>query len=84
MLTFLAIAARKRLVIDAYTDDTIGFMEKNADGKLAITRVELRPQIEFGGPSRPSSEELAVLHHLAHEHCFIANSVRTSITVEAK
>ena len=84
MLTFLALAARKCLVIDHYTDRAVGFLEKNADGKLAITRVVLRPEIEFGGTSRPSSEELAKMHERAHEHCFIANSVHTSITVEAQ
>ncbi len=84
MLTFLAVAARKRLVIDRYTDHAIGIMEKNADGKLSITRVTLRPKIEFGGAATPSAEELDKLHELAHEHCFIANSVRSSITVETQ
>jgi organic hydroperoxide reductase OsmC/OhrA len=54
------------------------------DGKLAITRVVLRPRIEFGATARPSTEEIARLHALAHEHCFIANSVLTAITVEKK
>ena len=83
MLTFLAIAARKRLVVDQYRDTAVGVMEKNDDGKLAIARVVLRPKIAFGAGSEPSPEELAKLHELAHEHCFIANSVRTSIAVEA-
>jgi organic hydroperoxide reductase OsmC/OhrA len=82
MLTFLAIAARKRLVVDDYTDHAVGFMEKNADGRLAITRVVLRPTIAFGGDSRPTIHELAKLHELSHEQCFLANSVRTSIEVE--
>jgi organic hydroperoxide reductase OsmC/OhrA len=83
MLTFLAVAARKRLVIDEYTDQAVGFMEKNAKGKVAITRVALRPRIKFAGASSPSSENVAKLHQLAHEHCFLANSVLTSIDVEA-
>jgi organic hydroperoxide reductase OsmC/OhrA len=83
MLTFLALAARKRFVVDRYSDDAVGFMDKNEEGRLAVTRVTLRPKIEFGGASRPSSEELARLHHQAHEHCFLANSVRTAIAVEA-
>ena len=82
MLTFLALAARKRLVVDEYTDQAVGLMEKNADGKLAITRVTLRPKVKFGGASCPSKEDLAKLHDLAHEHCFIANSVITSIEIE--
>ena len=79
----LALAARKRLVVDAYRDEAVGFMEKNDDGKLAITRVVLRPAIDFGEGSAPSREQLEKLHQQAHEHCFIANSVRTEVTVEA-
>jgi organic hydroperoxide reductase OsmC/OhrA len=81
MLTFLALAARRRLVVNTYRDDAVGVMEKNADGKLAVTRVALRPAVEFEG-APPSAADLEKLHHLAHEHCFIANSVRTEVTVE--
>lgn len=84
MLTFLAIAARKRVVVDRYTDHAVGVLEKNAEGRLAITRVALRPQIEFGGDEPPSSEDLERLHEKAHEHCFIANSVLTSVRVESE
>jgi organic hydroperoxide reductase OsmC/OhrA len=82
MLTFLALAARKRFVVDGYTDEAVGFMEKNDEGKLAITRVVLRPTIAFGGDSAPSPEQLDKLHRQAHEHCFIANSVRAEVVVE--
>jgi organic hydroperoxide reductase OsmC/OhrA len=81
MLTFLAIAARKRLVVDRYEDEAVGHMEKNAEGRLAITRVTLRPSVRFGGQGAPSEEQLAALHHRAHENCFIANSVRSEIEV---
>ena len=81
MLTFLAIASRKRLVVDRYDDAATGFMEKNAEGKLAITRVVLRPKVAFAGAA-PSADELARLHESAHENCFIANSVRSEIVVE--
>jgi organic hydroperoxide reductase OsmC/OhrA len=82
MLTFLAIAARKRLVVDRYDDDAVGTMEKNSDGKLAVTRTVLRPRVVFGGARQPTPEELAKLHHQAHEACFIANSVKTEVVVE--
>jgi organic hydroperoxide reductase OsmC/OhrA len=81
MLTFLAIAARRRFVVESYEDDAVGHMEKNADGKLAITRVELRPRIRFSGEKQPTSEELARLHEVAHHECFIANSVKTEVSV---
>jgi organic hydroperoxide reductase OsmC/OhrA len=83
MLTFLAIAARKRLVVDSYVDSAVGHLEKNADGKLAIARVALRPRIAFADGTQPSAEKLEKLHHIAHEHCFIANSVLTAISIES-
>jgi organic hydroperoxide reductase OsmC/OhrA len=81
MLTFLAIACKQRFVIDSYEDEAVGHLEKNADGKLAITRVELRPKIAWGGDRKPSAEELDKMHHAAHKNCFVANSVRTVVTV---
>jgi organic hydroperoxide reductase OsmC/OhrA len=83
MLTFLAVAARRRLVVDAYQDDAVGTMEKNDEGRLAITRVVLRPRIAFSGAA-PDAAELARLHELAHAGCFIANSVRAEIRVEPR
>lgn len=80
MLTFLALAARKRIVVDRYRDEAVGFMEKNEEGRLAVTRVELRPRIDFEGDP-PTADALARLHEQAHEHCFIANSVRTRVSV---
>jgi organic hydroperoxide reductase OsmC/OhrA len=82
LLTFLALAAKKRLVVDAYDDDAVGFMEKNGNGKLAMTRVILRPRVRFGGSGAPSTNELMTLHEHAHRECFIANSVLTAVTVE--
>jgi len=80
MLTFLAIAARKRLVIDRYQDAAVGFLEKNEAGKLAITRVVLRPEVTFREP--PPERVIERMHHTAHAECFIANSVTTDVRVE--
>ena len=83
MLTFLAGAAKKQFVVDRYSDHAVGFLEKNQKGKLAITRVILRPRIVFGGPTAPTPEQITALHERAHSECFIANSVTTDVTVEA-
>jgi organic hydroperoxide reductase OsmC/OhrA len=80
MLTVLAIAARKRIGVRSYRDSAVGHMEKNEQGRVAITRVELSPRIEFDGEA-PDARTLAAMHHSSHEECFIANSVRTTITV---
>lgn len=80
MLTFLAIASRKRLVVDRYEDPAEGFLEKNAEGRLAVTRVVLRPRVTFAAPV--SADVLADLHTSAHTNCFIAQSVKTDVRVE--
>ena len=81
MLTFLAIASNRRFTVDEYLDDPVGLMEKNEAGRLAITRVTLAPRVTFSGETKPTSDELAQLHHDAHEQCFIANSVRADVRV---
>jgi organic hydroperoxide reductase OsmC/OhrA len=83
MLTFLAVAAKKQFVVDQYSDHSVGVLEKNRKGKLAITRVTLRPRVIFGGPTLPTPEQITALHEQAHNECFVANSVLTDVTVEA-
>src|SRR5205823_7504971 len=82
MLTFLAIACKKKFVLDEYLDEAIGHMEKNAEGKLAITRVVLRQRLKFSGDKQPTASEIEEINHAAHDQCFIANSVNTEIAVE--
>jgi organic hydroperoxide reductase OsmC/OhrA len=81
MLTFLAIAAKKRLVVDSYVDHAVGVMAKNEAGRMAVTRVTLHPEIVFAGEA-PDGAALDRLHHLSHQECFIANSVTTEVVVE--
>jgi organic hydroperoxide reductase OsmC/OhrA len=82
MLTFLDFARRAGFVIESYEDEAEGVMEKNAAGKYWISRVTLRPRIAWGGDKQPTHDDLARLHHVAHEECFIANSVKTDVNVE--
>jgi organic hydroperoxide reductase OsmC/OhrA len=81
MLTFLALAANKGFVVDSYEDAAVGHLEKNAQGKFAVTRVELHPKIAFGGAKQPAGADLEWLHDKAHKECFIANSVTTDVRV---
>lgn len=81
MLSFLAIAAKRKLTVLSYEDDAVGFLEDDG-GTLWVTRVILRPYVAF--ERDPGAETLAEMHHLAHEACFIANSVKTDIRVEPR
>ena len=84
MLSFLAIAAKKRLPVKSYEDDATGFLENDSSqgsgGKLWLTRVILRPRIDCD----IDAATLTQIHHLAHEACFIANSVKTDVKVESR
>ncbi len=82
MLCFLFEAARSGFRVDTYTDSAVGVLEKDALGRLAVTRVTLRPAAVFSGDRLPTHAEVHALHHEAHARCFLANSVRTDIRCE--
>lgn len=81
MLTFLFVAAKAGFAVATYRDDAVGIMAKNAAGKAWVSKVTLSPRITYAGDKLPTAEELAVLHHAAHDGCFIANSVNTEIVI---
>ena len=83
MLWFLHLARDSGLDVAAYRDEARGTMGKDERGRMAMTRIVLRPEIEFAGDA-PGADALARLHHEAHERCFIANSLRTEIVVEGR
>ena len=82
MLSFLWVTQRAGFVVESYVDDAEGEMAEVAPGRLGITRIVLRPDIVFAGRA-PSADELDHLHHEAHLQCFIANSLKSEIVVEA-
>lgn len=79
MLTFLSIAAKQRFVVESYTDRAEGLLSERQDKKSWISKVILHPKVRFSDDKQPSKKRLEKMHHLAHEHCFIANSVKTEI-----
>jgi organic hydroperoxide reductase OsmC/OhrA len=81
MLFFLAFAAKAGFVVDAYADDAVGYLNRDADGCQFMARIELRPDIAFSGERLPTPVEIEALHHKAHEACYVANSLRTEISV---
>ena len=64
MLWFLDLARRAGFIVDSYRDQALGEMPKTNDGW-------------FG--DAPDPINLSDLHHLAHDSCFIANSVKSEI-----
>lgn len=79
MLWFLDLACRAGLRVNSYTDAAVGTMAKDAQGRLVVAHVQLRPVTRFDAAHAPGAAQLAELHHQAHEACFLANSVKTQI-----
>jgi organic hydroperoxide reductase OsmC/OhrA len=81
MLTFIYLAGRQGFQVDSYEDEAVGIMSKNEKGVPWISSVTLRPKIAYSGDKLPTPADQERLHHLAHEQCFIANSIKTQVTV---
>ena len=82
MLWFLAVAAKRKFCVDRYRDPAEGTMETNGRGKMVMSVVTLRPTVTFSGEQRPTREQVDQMHHVAHDECFIANSVKSDVRVE--
>jgi organic hydroperoxide reductase OsmC/OhrA len=80
MMSFLAVAARMRIVVDAYADAPVASVGKGDSGRLAVTRLVLSPRVTFAGEVAP--EKLAQMHDLAHRNCFVANAVKAAVEIE--
>jgi organic hydroperoxide reductase OsmC/OhrA len=79
MLWFLSTAARQGFLVESYRDEATGMMARNAEGKLAIIQVTLRPTVVFARDKRPSPTQHEAMHEEAHGQCFIASSVKTDV-----
>jgi organic hydroperoxide reductase OsmC/OhrA len=83
MLWFLDVAISAGFIVESYEDAAEGQLARGPEGRAMMTKVWLRPAASFGGERRPSAAEIEGLHHAAHEACFIANSVKTEVVIEA-
>lgn len=81
MLTFLYWASKQGFQVDQYRDEAIGVMAKNEKGVPWISLIKLNPEIIYSGGKLPASADEEHLHHLAHERCFIANSIKTEVRI---
>jgi organic hydroperoxide reductase OsmC/OhrA len=82
MLTYVWLASRKGFTVDSYDDEAVGTMTKNEKGVPWVSAVTLKPKIVYSGAKLPTPADEEHLHHEAHEQCFIAQSVKTVVTVK--
>lgn len=81
MLTFLAIASKTGHPVKKYSCMAEALLNKNENGKMAVTEINLTPVIEFYGEKIPGKEELAKMHDKAHHNCFIAQSIKAKVNI---
>lgn len=81
MLFFLSLASRDGFEVTAYDDEAVGEMTTNEHGQTWVSSVVLAPLVRYRGERMPTDEEVRALHDRAHHQCFIANSIRTQVTV---
>jgi organic hydroperoxide reductase OsmC/OhrA len=81
MLWFLHLASKARIDVVAYEDEASALMPED-DPPVRITEIALRPRITVAGDA--SDERVRKLVDSAHQHCFIANSLNSSMTVEPR
>ena len=83
MLTYVYLAYRQGFQVDSYEDEAVGTMTKNERGVPWMSLIQLNPRISYSGEKTPSAEDIQQLHHLAHEQCYIANSIKTDVKVSS-
>jgi organic hydroperoxide reductase OsmC/OhrA len=81
MLTYVFLASRQGFQVDSYEDEVVGIMGKNEKGIPWVSAIKLNPKITYSGQKMPAAEDVQRLHHLAHEQCYVANSIKTQVTV---
>jgi organic hydroperoxide reductase OsmC/OhrA len=82
MLTFLAIASKKKLIVEKYEDNPIAVLEKGSSGRLQITKITLKPKVIFAEGTSMDTETLKKLHESAHRNCFIGSSITSEVSIE--
>lgn len=81
MMTLLAIASKTGLVVNNYKCKAVALLDKNEEGRMSVTEIKLHPEVIFSGSKIPDAEQLKSLHEKAHRNCFIAQSIKTKVTI---
>ncbi len=83
MLSWLHIAFSYGIEVESYRDTAVGVLSESSPQVYWISEVILSPRITYNERSSATAAAQAKLHELAHEQCFIANSIKTKVTVHA-
>lgn len=79
MSTFLSFGGRKGIPLKSYKSAAEGVLE-NLDGKYRFSKIIIKPEVVVG--TEWTREQVEEVFHQAHEHCLIANSMTTAVSIE--
>ncbi|HTL98433.1 MAG TPA: OsmC family protein [Holophagaceae bacterium] len=78
MLTFLALCAKTRTEVLAYEDRAESVLD-TVDKVTWISEIRLRPAIRVAKGTDPA--KVRELFEKAHKYCFVANSIKSKVTM---
>jgi organic hydroperoxide reductase OsmC/OhrA len=81
MLWFLHLAAKARVDVIDYRDEATGEMPETRE-PMSLKRITLRPRITVS-PGTDSDRVLRLVER-AHDHCYVANSLRSEVVIEPR
>ncbi len=84
MLTFLAVASRSHISVDSYSDEAVATLAKNAAGKLAVSKITLKPLVKISENTPLTEEKFQLFHEKAHANCFVANALSCDMVIHAE
>jgi organic hydroperoxide reductase OsmC/OhrA len=84
MLSWLHIAFSYGIEVESYRDTVVGMLSESSPQVYWISEVILHPRITYNERSNATATAEAKLHELAHEQCFIAQSIKTKVTIRAR
>lgn len=79
-LWYLHLCAEAGITVTAYLDEAEGVMVEGGKRPGHFTEIVLHPKITIAEPGRV--EDAVALHRVAHQRCFIANSVSIPVRCE--
>jgi len=82
MLYFLALCDGSGYTVASYEDTAVGKVSKGPEGGFWVSEITLHPRATFSSDKQPDQAALERLHHRAHRGCFIANSIKTLVSIE--
>ncbi len=83
MLSWLHVAFQMGIEVETYRDPASGVLTESSKGVYWVSEVILKPTITFAVSQEVMLSALTRIHELAHEQCFIANSIKTKVTVRS-